>query len=229
MNGAGSATLARADPVQATLLFRVACLFDGAANRSLAVFQSLFDRRLTGQGSRNILTQHRAEGLKFRDEHELNPGVRHRLNGWIRWVCALHGLERSGSEGGLLVFRVVVGRLSRAGRNSGPANVLRNQLDVVLRSGPYREFLCRLGLFGGLGDGKRPGPEPVRPIRRVSISRSEGLAASSIGCQSNSACMAFVSSLSSNGKEIAVLLSHRTPCQAPWPCRAMILNLMTGA
>src|ERR1700720_4150149 len=41
--------------------------------------------------------------------------------------------------------------------------------------------------------------------------------------------LAFVSSVSFNGKDVAVLPSHRTPCQSPWPCRAMILNLVIGA
>jgi hypothetical protein len=33
----------------------------------------------------------------------------------------------------------------------------------------------------------------------------------------------------SRQKVVAALPSHRTPCQVPWPCRAMILNFVTGA
>ena len=32
-----------------------------------------------------------------------------------------------------------------------------------------------------------------------------------------------------NGKDVAFLPSLRTPSQAPWHCRAMILNLVIGA
>jgi hypothetical protein len=99
-------------------LFRVAGLFHGAANSGLARFQHLIDTRLTSQRSRNVLTHRGAERLKFRDTHKLNSGVWDRLNARIGRVGALQRPERSSSEGGLLVFRVFVGRLSCPGRNS---------------------------------------------------------------------------------------------------------------
>src|SRR5580693_7079643 len=95
-------------------------------------FKHLIDTRLTSQRSRNVLTHRGAERLKFRDTHKLNSGVWDRLNARIGRVGALQRPERSSGEGGLLVFRVVVSRLSCPGRNSRPADVVSDQLDIVL-------------------------------------------------------------------------------------------------
>src|SRR5260370_15852620 len=73
-------------------LFLIAGLFDGAANRSLAVFQGLIDVRFTRQHSRDILAHYSAEGLKLRDAHKLDAGVWHRLKAGFAWVGRLHGI-----------------------------------------------------------------------------------------------------------------------------------------
>src|SRR5260221_7428507 len=73
-------------------LFLITGLFDGAANRSLAVFQGLIDVRFTRQHSRDILAHYSAEGLKLRDAHKLDAGVWHRLNAGFGRVGRLHGI-----------------------------------------------------------------------------------------------------------------------------------------
>jgi hypothetical protein len=68
---------------------------------------------------------------------KLYSDVRDLLNGRVRRVSRLHGLEGYRSEWRrFLVFGIVVSRLARAGRDSGPTSVLRRQLDVFLGRGP---------------------------------------------------------------------------------------------
>jgi hypothetical protein len=79
-------------PVCGSTLFLITGLFDGAANRSLALFQGLIDVRFTRQHSRDILAHYCAEGLKLRDAHKLDAGVWHRLNAGFCRVGRLHGI-----------------------------------------------------------------------------------------------------------------------------------------
>src|SRR5258708_34539027 len=109
-------------------------LLHGAIRRCLAGCQRLIDRHLAGNRAGDALTDYGAERLELRNADELHTGIRHWLQGRMirvsRFDCLQHEVAERCS---LLVFRTCVGRVARSRWHRGPALILRDQFDVLLR------------------------------------------------------------------------------------------------
>src|SRR6185437_14797660 len=140
-------------------------LLHRAIRGGIAGCQRLVDRHLAGNRAGDALTDYGAERLKFRNPDELYARVWHRLESRVFGVSRLDGLEHEVAERrGLLVLGASIRRLARSRRHRGPALILRDQFDVVLRRGPRNELLRRLDLLGRFRNRQRPGPQPVRTL-----------------------------------------------------------------
>ena len=132
----------------------------------LGLLERLVDALLAGHGGRHLLAHAGAEILELRDRHELQAlvrdGVRH---------GGLLGGTGHGVEGGLGVglgdlgvALELVGRVAAPRGNALPADLLADQLHVVLAGHPGDEVPGLLLALRGRGDGQRPRVEPARGI-----------------------------------------------------------------
>src|SRR6266705_3981931 len=116
----------------------------------LPLLQGLVDRLPAGDHRRDLLGHRGPERLELGDADVLHAGVGPRLGAGVVDVGLVDRLDGEAGEGGgrLLVLGKPVGRQAAAGRNPGPAELLADELDVVLGRGPRHELPGGVLLLG---------------------------------------------------------------------------------
>src|SRR5690606_27892769 len=121
-----------------------------------------FDCRRACDGASDVFRDARSQRDELGDSHELDSGVRSRVDSRVGGVDARDGLARRLVEGRTFLELGVVERgLALDVGNTGPAVFLSDELLVLTRTCPGDELPRGVLLVRGFFDAPRPGPEPT--------------------------------------------------------------------